>query len=505
MRVKDLFSSLTDAVFSPSIDNAVTINRLQLDSRLIQPGDLFISFPCDQDEAYIRSALEKGASCVLVQQDCEQKVQKITDNLITIPDVRKAASDLATRFYSKQPPTLATVTGTNGKSSVIHFLSHLWETAQLPWGNFGTIGLYLSPRFSQDKQPKLSMPSLTTADALSFHKLLNELAGEGVTHFAFETSSHGLDQKRVHGARLKAAAFTNLTQDHLDYHQTMENYLEAKLKLFSEVLGEGNWAVLNGNSPYFPRFKTTCEQRKHNILTYGLSSGSSPFDIQADNLTPNCEQPWEGTRIDLKIKDQQWHQLNIPLIGAFQIENALAAAGLALACGMNIESIVKSLKTMQQVPGRLELVGVTPSKGSVYVDYAHTPDALETILKTLRPYTKNKLYVVFGCGGNRDTTKRPLMGEIAHKFSDVCIITDDNPRYEDPALIRQQIKAACPNAIEKGDRFEAMQFAINSLVEGDILVICGKGHEQGQIIGNNNLPFDDRQKAKDIIKLLSNY
>jgi UDP-N-acetylmuramoyl-L-alanyl-D-glutamate--2,6-diaminopimelate ligase len=336
---------------------------------------------------------------------------------------------------------------------------------------------------------------LTTPDAISFHQNLDSLAKSGVTHCVFEASSHGLDQFRLHGVKLTAAAFTNLSQDHLDYHGTMEAYFEVKAKLFMDVLPADKIAVVNMASPYFSSLKAMILGRRQTMLSYGVDY---PADLMAQNvyLTP------DQIHCDIIIQGEKWSGIALNMVGAFQVENVLCAIGLVLACGIPASKIMEALPYLCSAPGRMELVGKTPQGSSIFIDYAHTPDALSRALGALRKHvTKDgRLKVVFGCGGNRDVQKRAQMGEIANTLADDVFITDDNPRDEDPAFIRAQILVSCPKAQEIGNRRQAMRVAMQDMRSNDVLLIAGKGHEQGQIIGDRVVPFDDRIEVQAILK-----
>ena len=420
--------------------------------------------------------------CKTIQKKYNSKATKILPTL----NPRLMLAKLAKAFYSHQPKNTVAVTGTNGKSSVVHLTRQLWEGCDYSSASLGTLGLI-------SKQTNdLQLPSLTTLDPISLHKTLNTLSQKPVEYFAFEASSHGLDQYRLHAVELKAAGFTNLTQDHLDYHQTMEDYFLAKAKLFTEVLPEGATAVLNKDSAFFDQLHTFCHQRSQTVLTYSLT--------QKADLTARAISQHSGfLEFDLDIMGQIYPGQKVNLAGRFQLENLLCALGLTLVTGAPVNNLIKTLPSLQAVKGRMQWVG-THNQGSVFVDYAHTPDALKTVLKNLLPHAKGQLWVVFGCGGNRDALKRPQMGAIACEYADHVIVTDDNPRHEEPAAIRQQILAACPNAVEIADRRQAIRSTIAQLKEGDIVLIAGKGHETDQIVGDTTYPFDDQIEVETFLK-----
>jgi len=344
----------------------------------------------------------------------------------------------------------------------------------------GTLGVRLSGPGGFDEQ--VTPPGLTTPDAADVAELMARAAGEGVTHFAMEASSHGVDQRRLDGVKLVAAGFLNLTQDHLDYHGAMEAYRAAKLRLFEKLLPRGGTAVLNADSDAYGVFAAAAVGAGQGVFSVG--EAGQGITLLQRSLSP------EGQRLKLRVAGAE-HEVRLPLAGGFQAANALAAAGLCLAADLSVEDALGGLEALEGAPGRLQRVGAGPRGGEAYVDYAHTPDGLETVLKALRPHVRGKLVVVFGAGGDRDRGKRPLMGKIAAEFADVAIVTDDNPRSEEPAAIRAEVLAGAKGAKEIGDRREAISEAAGLLAEGDILVVAGKGHEQGQTIAGVTHPFDD--------------
>jgi len=346
--------------------------------------------------------------------------------------------------------------------------------------SMGTLGVTVSAPGVPDVQ--ITPPGLTTPDAADVAELMAKLAADGVTHMALEASSHGIDQRRLDGVRLTAAGFLNLTQDHLDYHGTMGVYRAAKLRLFEALLPTTGVAVLNADSDQFETFRDVATQAGHSVLSTGEAGGD--LRLTSRRLTA------DGQRLAI-VHDGRTHDIRLPLAGAFQADNALVAAGLCIAAGENADAVLAALEHLKGAPGRLQHVGTGPRGGEAYVDYAHTPDGLETVLRALRPHTAGKLIVVFGAGGDRDRGKRPLMGAAAARLADVAIVTDDNPRSESPAVIRAEILAAAPGVREIGDRREAIRAGVALLGEGDVLVVAGKGHEQGQLIAGVTHPFDD--------------
>lgn len=460
------------------------IAGLTCDSRRVQPGYLFAALPGSAVDGreFIADAVAKGAVAVLTTpdvNDAEIKVPVLVDE-----EPRKRYARMAALFFSAQPRTIAAVTGTNGKTSVASFLRQMWQAQGQPAASLGTLGL-VAPGFE-------NTPSLTTPDAVDLHKMLFDLSRAGIDYMAMEASSHGLDQYRLDGVKVTLAAFTNLSRDHLDYHGDMESYLKAKMRLFTEIMAEGGTAVINADDDYSARMVNAAKDAGHKVMTYGRMGA----DIQLIAQKPLSD----GQRLTVKV-GQDVSTFRLPLTGAFQAENALCALGLFMASGGDAMSGLQALSGLMGVRGRVELIGHHPKvKTPVFVDYAHTPDALETLLTNLRPHAENNLHVVFGCGGDRDQGKRPMMGKIAADLADVVIVTDDNPRSEDAAAIRSQIMETCAGGLEIGDRAAAIATAIKGLRQGDILVVAGKGHEQGQIVGDQVLPFDDAEQIRKALK-----
>jgi UDP-N-acetylmuramoyl-L-alanyl-D-glutamate--2,6-diaminopimelate ligase len=393
---------------------------------------------------------------------------------------------MAARFHGAQPAMLAAVTGTNGKTSTANFARQLWQALGHKAASLGTIGI-TAPGFERPG-------SLTTPDPVTLHRDLAELVRAGIDHAALEASSHGLDQYRLDGLEVGVAAFTNLTHDHLDYHATMEAYFAAKARLFGAVMRPGGVAVLNADAAEYPLLVEICRRRGHRVVGYGMAAGA---DLRMVARTPRPE----GQLIELEAFGAR-RRVTLPLVGAFQAMNVLAALGIVTASGDSTVAALDAMQHLAGVPGRMQHVGTTPSGAPVYVDYAHTPDALQNVLEALRPHTVNRLVVLFGCGGDRDAKKRPVMGGIATKLADMAIVTDDNPRSETPAAIRREILAAAPAAREIGDRAEAIHEAARALAAGDVLVVAGKGHERGQTIAGVTHPFDDAEVARAAIAAL---
>ena len=392
------------------------------------------------------------------------------------PNPRRALALAAAKLYPRQPATIAAVTGTSGKTSVAAFARQIWESLGHASASIGTIGL-VSP-------VRTIYGSLTTPDPIALHKQLDEITAEGVTHLAFEASSHGLDQYRLDGVCIAAGGFTNLSRDHMDYHPDVAHYLNAKLRLFRNLVVDGGAAVISADNDCSQEVIDAARGRKLRIIAVGRKAdggeGIRLVDADIEGFAQKLALEHRGRR----------HTIKLPLVGEFQIENALVAAGLAIGTGSDAEKVFASLERLEGAKGRLERVGER-NGAPVFVDYAHKPDALAKALQALRPYAKRKLVVVFGAGGDRDAGKRPLMGAIASENADSVIVTDDNPRSENPAAIRAAILAAAKGAKEIGDRNEAIRAGVAALEQGDALLIAGKGHETGQIVGDKTLPFSD--------------
>jgi UDP-N-acetylmuramoyl-L-alanyl-D-glutamate--2,6-diaminopimelate ligase len=467
---------------------AIEIAGLTADSRAVRDGYLFAAIPGTQVDgrAFIADAVKAGAAAVLAPKGTTLPAGADQVALVEAEAVRSAFARMAAAFYGRQPGFIAAVTGTNGKTSVATFAREIWQAAGEKAASVGTLGLVPEVADSPGK--------LTTPDPEALHRCLAQLADAGYHRLAIEASSHGLDQARLDGLRVSAAAFTNLTQDHLDYHGTMDAYLAAKLRLFTDLLVDGGTAVVNADSQYAGQVVQACRQRNLTVWTYGEAAAA---DLRLVTRQPTLA----GQHLDLALFGERVG-VQLPLVGRFQAMNALAALGLTLASGLDRRAALDALADLQGVPGRLQRVAETPSGGQIFVDYAHTPDALETVLQALRPHVGRRLVCVFGCGGDRDRGKRPVMGEIAARLAETAIVTDDNPRGEDPAAIRREILAAAPEAREVDDRARAIREAVQGLAEGDLLLIAGKGHETGQIVGDHTLPFDDAEVAQAAVRQL---
>lgn len=473
MKLRDLFSG--DAVVDAQA-GSVAVTGLSMDSRAVKAGNVFFALAGAKTDGarFIEQAIASGAVAVVSDRvpEGDRRV-----SFIASPNPRRALALAAARFYPEQPATIAAVTGTSGKTSVAAFTRQIWQRIGHSAASIGTIGLVAPKREVYG--------SLTTPDPIALHRSLDELAREGVTHLALEASSHGLDQHRLDGVRITAAAFTNLSRDHMDYHPTVEHYLAAKLRLFTDLVAAGGPAVIAADHDHSAAVVEASQARKLNVMTVGREGDAIKLlSARIDGFAQILSIAYEGRMRDLRL----------PLVGEFQIENALVAAGLAIGTGGDAEQVFAALEHLEGAKGRLEFVGER-NGAPVFVDYAHKPDALAKALEALRPYAKRKLIVVFGAGGDRDAGKRPLMGAIAAQGADKVIVTDDNPRSEDPATIRAAILAAAKDAKEIGDRAEAIRVAVAELQPGDALLIAGKGHETGQIVGGRVLPFSDHDAA----------
>ncbi|MBB4286646.1 UDP-N-acetylmuramoyl-L-alanyl-D-glutamate--2,6-diaminopimelate ligase [Roseospira goensis] len=472
-------------VASDRVDPAVEITGLTADSRRVAPGVLFAALPGTRADgrAFIPEAVAKGAAAVLAPADTSLDPAPAVP-VLTADNPRRAFALLAARFHARQPDTVVAVTGTNGKTSTALFTRRIWAALGHAAGSLGTLGAS-APGFERPG-------ALTTPDPVLLHQVLAEMAAAGCDHLAMEASSHGLDQCRLDGVRLAAAAFTNLSHDHLDYHGTMDAYRAAKARLFAEVMPAGGVAVLNADAPETPALADLCRGRGHRVLRYGCAADA---DLRLDAAAPTPD----GQDLRLTVLGQPYG-VRLALAGGFQALNALAALGLVLATGAAPDAApdaaVAALETLTGVPGRMQKVATLDQGAVVYVDYAHTPDSLETVLAALRPHAAGRLVCVFGCGGDRDRTKRPVMGAIAARCADIAICTDDNPRTEDPAAIRAAVLAACPGGLEIGDRAAAIRAGVDMLGPGDVLLVAGKGHEPGQIVGDRVLPFDDAEQVR---------
>lgn len=466
-----------------------SILGISSDSKKILKGFIFfaISGETVHGATYIDDAIDRGAIIVVTDMDGMKIIseQEVKISIIVVDNPRKKLAQYAALWNGKQPKFQIAVTGTNGKTSVCYFVRKIWENLGNKAVNIGTLGV----------QGEVELPlSHTTPDPVTLHKIFKKLVDANVDHVAMEASSHGLDQFRLDGVFLRAAAYTNLSRDHLDYHASEEDYLVSKCALFDRVLPSGQVVVVNIDDPYGHLIKLISENRKHKVITVGVHEAA-----------------------DIKIQDQRFNEngqtlkfsylgisrtVDLNLIGAFQATNVLTAAGLAIALGSAANQVFDILPKLTNAPGRMQLVGKKKSSANIYIDYAHTPDALQKALTALRPHTIGRLVLVFGAGGDRDKGKRPLMGKIAAKHADEVFVTDDNPRTESPRDIRAEILKECPTAIEIPDRAAAILAAVENIKDGDVLLISGKGHETFQIVGDDKFPFDDSEYVSMSISLL---
>jgi UDP-N-acetylmuramoyl-L-alanyl-D-glutamate--2,6-diaminopimelate ligase len=470
MRLSDLTGSNGGAA-------KVEIRGISADSRMVKPGYLFAALAGTKQAGtdFIDDAISHGAVAILAQPGLE--LDHGDAFVVADQNPRRRLALMASTFYEKQPRKIVAVTGTNGKSSVVDFTRQLWNTMGNRAASLGTLGIRAS-----DFETR---PSLTTPDPVEIHAALRDLSEQKIDHLAMEASSHGLEQYRLDGVHLCAAAFTNLSRDHLDYHGSLEDYFHAKLRLFGNLLPPGSTAVINRQTDYYDRIADLCWARGIRILSVG-EGGDLTWHVSGHG--PSHQE------LDIGYGDKHW-TINLNLIGDFQASNALIAAALVIAADGDPDAAIQALEDLKAVQGRMHFAGRRHNGATIYVDYAHTPDALETVLQALRPHTQGLLSLVFGCGGDRDKGKRPLMGKIAHKLADRVIVTDDNPRGEDAKKIRASIMKTCPDATEIGDRRAAIRKAVADLAAGDLLVIAGKGHEAGQITGLDTLPFDDAEEV----------
>jgi UDP-N-acetylmuramoyl-L-alanyl-D-glutamate--2,6-diaminopimelate ligase len=476
MKLRELLKDTSTEGEADSGFADLEITGVTADSRSIKPGDVFIAIAGAKEDGlrFVPQAIASGAVAIIAEQTpAEALPQRVP--LVKVGNARRALALAAARFYPDQPRVIAAVTGTSGKTSVAAFTRQIWSTLGEKAASIGTVGL-VSPS-------RESYGSLTTPDPIALHRELNELTREGVTHLAIEASSHGLDQHRLDGLRIAAGAFTNLSRDHLDYHADFTSYLAAKLRLFDELIAPHGTAVVEADHEQAQSVITAARRHGLRIFTVGRAGETIRLrEIVIDGFAQRIKLAHAGRE----------HCVRLPLAGSFQVENALVAAGLAVATGSEPAAAFAALAQLKGAKGRLELVG-HHNGAPIFVDYAHKPDALAKTLEALRPYASNRLVVVLGCGGDRDPGKRPMMGAIAAQLADRVVVTDDNPRSEDPAAIRAAILAGCPRGIEIGDRRKAIAASISELSPGDVLLIAGKGHETGQIIGKQVLPFSDHE------------
>jgi UDP-N-acetylmuramoyl-L-alanyl-D-glutamate--2,6-diaminopimelate ligase len=459
------------------------ITGLTSDSRQVRKGYIFAALKGVKADgiAYAQDAVKRGASVIIAPSGA--KLGNIGAPIIYVDDPRRALALAAASFYARQPDVMVAITGTSGKTSVASFTRQIWAQAGFASASIGTTGVVSPTRDDYG--------SLTTPDPVELHRLLSELAGEGVTHAAMEASSHGLDQRRLDGVRLSAGAFTNLGRDHMDYHATVEEYHAAKLRLFTELLPKGAPAVVFADDAFSRATIAAAAEAGCKVLTVGRKGDFISLKrVEHERFRQHVEVHIAG----------EIYEITLPLAGDFQVANGLVAAGLAIATGVPAAAAMRGLERLKGAPGRLDLVGATEEGAPAYVDYAHKPDAMENVLTSVRPFTTGRVIVVFGCGGDRDKGKRPMMGEIAARLADVVIVTDDNPRSEVPETIRSEILAAAPGAREIGDRRDAIRQAVAMMKSGDTLIVAGKGHEEGQTVGDIVLPFSDHIEVAQALK-----
>ncbi len=467
------------------------ITGLSVDSRHVKPGHLFAALPGIQVHGgeFIKYALRMGAAAVLTDREgariAKDELEAVGVALVVVEDPRQALAYAAALWSGAQPEVMVAVTGTNGKTSVAAFTRQIWTELGYEAANLGTTGVegaYTAPL------------AYTTPEPITLHRLLADMAGAGITHGAMEASSHGLAQCRLDGVHLRAAGFTNFTQDHLDYHDGFEEYFNAKAGLFTRVLSDTATAVVNIDDPKGPLVVELADDRGCHVITVGseYSADLRITNLRYGNTGQELRFHWKGKAFTTRLN----------LIGGFQAENVLLAAGLAIATGAEPAAVFETFDQLVTVRGRMQLAATRENGAAVFVDYAHTPDALATALQAMRPHVLGRIIVVFGAGGDRDTAKRVLMGQAAAAHADVAIVTDDNPRSEDPAAIRAMVLEGCPEANEVGDRAEAILRGVDLLEPGDALLIAGKGHETGQVVGDDILPFDDVEQASVAVAAL---
>ncbi|MBX9456001.1 MAG: UDP-N-acetylmuramoyl-L-alanyl-D-glutamate--2,6-diaminopimelate ligase [Rhizobium sp.] len=462
----------------------LTITGLSSDSRKVVPGSLFFAFPGSKTDgsAFAEQAVAKGAVAVIAGKD--SPISELSVPVIRVDDPRRLLALSAANFAGAQPRTMVAVTGTAGKTSVASFTRQIWAQAGIAAAQIGTTGVIAPGRNDYG--------SLTTPDPVTLHSLLAELAAEGVTHAAMEASSHGLDQRRLDGVKLAGGAFTNLGRDHMDYHPTIEHYFQSKMRLFDTLLPNGAPAVIYADDEWSGKAAAVARAASLDVCSVGR---------KGEFLSLKRVEHFREKQVAEVHVGSEIFEVHLPLAGDFQIANALVSAGLAIVTGVPADRAFQALHHIKGAPGRLELVGHTREGALCYVDYAHKPDALENVLASVRPFTTGRIVVVFGCGGDRDRGKRPIMGEIAVRLADVVVVTDDNPRSEVPADVRSAILAAAPGAIEIADRATAIRDAVGMLQAGDTLIVAGKGHEEGQIVGNTVLPFSDHEEIRKALAL----
>jgi UDP-N-acetylmuramoyl-L-alanyl-D-glutamate--2,6-diaminopimelate ligase len=480
MKLREILPS--DADLDPRYAGC-DVGGVTADSRAVKRGDVFVAIAGTKADGsrFIAPAVAAGAVAIVAEQPLAALLPESVA-FVRVPNARRALSLIAAKIYPRQPQTIAAVTGTSGKTSVAAFTRQIWSALGHSAASIGTVGI-VSPHGE-------TYGTLTTPDPVELHRSIDALTGEGVTHLAIEASSHGLDQFRLDGLRLAAGGFTNITRDHLDYHLDFETYLAAKLRLFEGLLPRGAAAVVDVDHDHADTVLASARAYRLSVVSVGRNgTGIRLVEAKIDGFAQTLRLQYGGKDFHVRL----------PLVGEFQVENALVAAGLAIATGSDPAAVFLALENLKGAKGRLELVGSNHG-APIFVDYAHKPDALAKALEALRPYVTGKLAVVFGAGGDRDRGKRPLMGAVAAEKADRIIVTDDNPRSEDAATIRAAILAEARCATEIGDRREAIRAAIADLRRGDVLLIAGKGHETGQIIGDRVVPFSDHEAVAAALK-----
>ncbi|MFQ3306891.1 MAG: UDP-N-acetylmuramoyl-L-alanyl-D-glutamate--2,6-diaminopimelate ligase [Candidatus Midichloriaceae bacterium] len=459
------------------------VSGISFDSREVKPGYAFFSISNNKDdELYnIQDSIENGAKFIITSLDADIEVVDKSVNIVKVKNPKLYLSKAASLFYPKQPKYTVGITGTNGKTSSVNFFQQICHLLAYKSCSIGTLGIITSEEGYKEKDA----PTLTSPYPISLHKTLNDLYEADYTHLAIETSSHGIEQDRITNVNFHAVGFTNFSQDHLDYHKSMKSYFDAKSRIFSEILEPNKYAVLNSDIDEYSVLKDICDKRKIKIIDYGEKAN----DIRIVSFSP------EETEVNIfggkyvftnKIK------------GKFQVYNILCSVGLAISSGIQVDKIMSVIESLKAAKGRLDFTGKI-NNADIYIDYAHTPDSLKIVLQTLRGITKERLCVVFGCGGERDPIKRKLMGEVAKNYADFIVVTEDNPRGEDPRLIRKDIMLGCPNATEIEGRGKAIEYAISHLKSGDVLVIAGKGHENYQLINGKKIHFSDFEEVEKAI------
>ena len=457
-----------------NIDCELDIKGITADSREVKAGYLFGAIFSDE---YIKDAVSKGASAIIVSENYNGRLPKEVV-VIKTPNPAYSYAQAVAKFFGKVPPHIAAITGTNGKTSIVDFIRQVLTKMGYKAASIGTLGLI------KGEDAPIPSPN-TTPSNVSMHRQLKALAEEDFSYVALEASSHGLHQYRLGGLSFDVAGFTNLTRDHLDYHKTFEEYLDAKLILFKQLLSPDGTAVLNADIDVFGKIADVCRQRGQRIISYGIRGE----DIKLISREPLAH----GQRLEIEYFGQP-QTLDIALAGEFQAMNILCALGMLAAITGLPDDVIRYCSDIKGAKGRLEFVANTATGAAIYIDYAHTPDALENLLKALRPHTTGRLHVLFGCGGNRDAGKRPIMGKIAHELADVVYVTDDNPRYEEAEDIRNDIIPGCPGAYNIADRAKAVKMAIAGLMPGDVLVLAGKGHEVGQYVKDKVIHYSDHEE-----------